>query len=438
MGANNTPDRLVSAQAAVLGCLLLDSSLCGEIFARVSADDFATAEYRHVFEAAHKLFVAGRHVDAVTVCAALGGTEYRELLMQVVDITPSTVAWEEYTAVLREQSRLWRLRKVAERMLLAADMEQARALLGEAQTLTTEQTRVRIVNVAQGMVNFLTEQETPRSYIPYGISRLDRMLYTDKGDMVVIGGRPSAGKTLLAITMAHTMAKDYRVGFFSLETSDRKIFDRYFAQACDIKFSRIKRRALTPQDLADIADAKANLLARKLDVIDAAGMTVDDIRAIALARQYEVIFVDYLQLVRGSARPHATRAEEVASVSRALHTLATANHIAVIALAQLTRPERQGEAQKAPTLDSLRESGQIEQDADAVMLLYLEDPTKPGGDRRLKVAKNKEGPLTAITLCFDGERQQLTEYLDDCEAAARGAPVAPKGAKYQQQEIRGA
>lgn len=402
--------RQISSQAAVIGCLLIDPSLCGEIFARVQAEDFITPEYRHVFEAAQRLFFQGEAVDAVTICHAAGGDSYRDLLMQIMDVTPTAAGWREYVQVLREDMRLYRLRQAGDQLAACTNVESGLAILAEAQQLGNEQGAARVVPISQGLVDFHTRQSQTPDYLRFGLDFLDKRLRLAAGSFLVVGGRPSAGKTAFALQIADVIAQDRAVGFFSLETSDGLLYDRLVAQACMIDFGDIKARTISEQDYLRLTERQRELGARRLDIIRASGMAVSDIQAITLSRRYQVIVVDYLQLLRETGR-NMNRTEAVSRMSMELHRLAQTHGVTVIALSQLGRPENKGEAQKAPTLSSLRESGQIEQDADAVLLLYLADPADPRSDRRLKIAKNKEGELGYADLNFEGRFQRFVEYL---------------------------
>ena len=174
-----------------------------------------------------------------------------------------------------------------------------------------------------------------------------------------------------------------------------------------------------------LAYQNKNISRRQMEIIPAGGYTADDIRVETLSGRYQVIFVDYLQLVR-TERKNQNRTEEVGSVSRTLHTLAQQHGVTVIALAQLNRPDKG--TLRAPRLSDLRESGQIEQDADVVMMLSLirewdTNEPKNSTDRLLQIVKNKEGELNYMRLAFDGRAQQLVERMQpDNRKGARRAP----------------
>lgn len=423
----NENKAVLSTQGAVVGALLIDPQICGELFAETSPRDLVTAEYRSVYEAARSLFLEGRAVDPVTVLDRMGGgAETREFLSELIEITPTSANWREYARLLREQARLYRLQRAGERLTQAATLDEARAVLSEAQEDSSDMESGDIVSITQGTLDFLTRQSEPVKYIEFGIDRLDRNLFAALGDFVVIGGRPSAGKTLLSVQMADVLSRSYRVGYFSLETSPGKIYDRFFAQAIPLDFGDIKRHSLAAEDHAALSYHKRRFLKQSLDVIRAGGYTVEKIQTETLRKRYQVICVDYLQLVRLERAKPGNRTEEVGAVSRALHTLAQRHNVLVIALAQLSRPPKGVKAD--PTLGDLRESGQIEQDADIVMMLSLKIPgpgEPPTTDRLLRVVKNKEGSLGQIVLGFDGRHQQLLEYLEMPAAPVPKAPAAP-------------
>lgn len=418
---------VLSTQAAVVGSLLIDPKICGELFAEVQCADFVTAEYRSVYEAARGLFFDGRPVDPVTVLDRMGGgTHVRQFLGELMEVTPTSANWREYAALLREQARLWRLQAIGRQLAEAATLDEARQLAGQAQVAGSGLGRRRAVTMQEGLLDFYQRITQPVKYLRFGNSLLDRKIYASMGDFIVLGGRPSCGKTLLSVQMADVLSQEYRVGYFSLETSPRKLFDRFVTQAVPLDFGRVKRHELTEDDMHALAYQNKNISRRQLEIIPAGGYTVDDIRAETLAGRYQVIFVDYLQLVRATGK-RQNRTEEVGEVSRALHTLAQQHGVTVIALAQLNRQEKGKLC--APRLIDLRESGQIEQDADVVLMLSLikewdvKEP-RDSTDRMLQVVKNKEGEIGHMRLAFDGHAQQLVERMqpEDCKNIRRVRP----------------
>ena len=167
-----------------------------------------------------------------------------------------------------------------------------------------------------------------------------------------------------------------------------------------VSSQRIKRRELTEEDYFQLERKVDEVKKRRLSLIRASSMTVEDIRAYTLAHRFDVIYVDYLTLIRA---PGKTEFDQATYISKALHQMAQDLNITVVALSQLSRPE--GGKPKPPTLASLRSSGQIEQDADVVMFIFREEPGLLRSRRILRVAKNKEGETGQIPLVFRGETQ---------------------------------
>lgn len=407
----NTSDWL-SAQVSVLGSVLLDEHWAGQVVARTGPEDYSES-YRPIYHVIRSKYTAGEIIDPVTVRHALGEGA-GELLMQIMQVTPTAANCAEYIDMMLEQSRLLRLEAVAQRLAEANGMEEARSLLDEANALAVSKEKVQMVTLTDALHDFLGRQDQPQpDYLKWGFPQLDERLFVEAGDFVVLGGYASAGKTALALSMAYRQAAERRVGFYSLETSPRKLFARLLSTQTKIDFGRIKRHNLTDADLEVLVLGHQTILAPHLELIQANGMTVTDIKAYAQARRHEIVYIDYLQLIT-PANPRLSSYEQVTQISMDLHSLAQNTDLTVVALSQLSRPEKSGGEEKAPGMHSLRQSGQIEQDADVVMLVYKEDPTMPNSRRCLKVGKNKEGESGGvIMLNFDGATQTFAPARSD-------------------------
>ena len=290
---------LIDAQAAVIGSVLISPEIVGDVMLRVSADDFLTPQYRHVFDAVHEQWAACQAVDVVTVLHRLGDA-YRPLLVQIMADTPTAANWEAYADVMREQARLARIKDAAAKMLDAATLDEARAAVETASECLCDSKTLRVVSWYQGLCEFYQRHADGRQpdYLRWGIRQLDERLYTERGDLIIIGGLPSSGKTLLATQFAMHMARSgLRVGVFSLETSDAKLYDRMVAQVQGINFGRIKRNQMVAEDYASATTAIRTAEHIHLDVIRAGGFGVADVQAVAMARRYDVIVIDYVQLI---------------------------------------------------------------------------------------------------------------------------------------------
>lgn len=405
----------LDAEYSVIGCLLVDPSIAGELISLTRPEDFTIPELRTVYNAAVKLFSAGRPVDAVTI-RGVCGAEYNDLLMQCMEITPTSFGWRTYISAMQEQTRVTRLRELAAQMADVRTSAEGRDLLGKAGEILSEKSAAQIVTMEQALVQFYTEQGEKRRFISWGFDKLDRRLYSDHGDFVIVAGRPSAGKTALALQMAALMGQHDKVGFYSLETSPAKLTNRLVANRCIIDFGRINRREMTEEEWSRVVKWKKEVASTQLELVPASGWGVQDILSTALSRQHRIVFIDYLQQLHGRGRD---RFEQVTNISLDLHAMAQTHGILVVALSQLSRAST-SRADSAPTLTDLRESGQIEQDADAVLALYIDpDEDAPQNDRKLRVLKNKEGTLGEFSLAFDGSTQTFAEYMDGQLAAAR-------------------
>ena len=395
--------RYLDAQVGVLGSVLISGELAGLVVSRTKANDYE-GPYRSVYLAMADIFSTGKPVDPVIVLDKLG-REYQQLIMQLMDLTPTAANIEAYISTLQDQSRLRRIRPLAESIQSAPNMDAVQEIVSKINEQLCDRQNVDISTFADCVPDFFERLDKEKKYMPWGFESLDEQLFAAKGAFVILGGYSSTGKTALALNFAvRQAAVGYRIGIFSFETDKGTLFDRFMTSLAKVDLGRIKRGRLTQDDydaLAIITERNKNL---PIEFIPAARMTVQDIRARAQSRKYDIIYIDYLQLI---ALPDERRGryEGVSGISIALHQMAQGDEITIVALSQLSRPEKLGNKVVAPNMHSLRESGQIEQDADIVMLLYSIDPDDPASQRILKIAKNKEGITGNLALNFDGQTQ---------------------------------
>lgn len=404
-------DDWLSAQVAVLGSVLLDESCAPQVVARTAPEDYTDA-YRPIFLVIRAKLAAGERIDPVEVRHALGEGS-GGLLTRIMEVTPTAANCGEYIDLMVEQSHVRQLNVLGAELAEARDMETARKLLDRANALTVHRERVRTVTMADALRAFYDRQTRPApDYLKWGIPELDQRLYVEPGDYVVLGGYSSDGKTALALSMAFQQGQTRRVGFFSFETRDHKLFDRLVPTVARIDFGRVKRHNLDANDWETLSAHTQVITSNHLELIQANGMTVADIQAVAQSRRLEVVYVDYLQLITPDDS-RQSQFDQVTQISMTLHNLSQRTGITVVALSQLSRPEStkgpdKKQVNKAPTMHSLRQSGQIEQDADAILLVYRENPNDKKSRRIIKVAKNKEGEAGGvITMAFDGAHQRF-------------------------------
>lgn len=387
------------------GLTLCKRDVATEVMVEVDDSDFETKELQEAFNAIKGYWELRGYVDVV---------DLRETHKNVADlIVECSKACEAECVVLsRERMEEWAKRikeNAALRRFQSLAVESASALttyedlseiyqhMGEAMSLKAEEedawTYEDVLN------DYVLHMDEKPVYIKTGLERLDEALHISPGDFIIIGGRPSAGKTALSLQIAASMAKqNYTVYYFSLETSKRKLGARLMANQIYCPLDTVKNKAVSLNEI----DGQAKNMKMPLYIRSAAGKNVAWMKAQALRKKAQVIFVDYLQLI------HETGAKDryaaITAISIALHELAQTTGIVVVALAQLNRnPSKPG---ATPTNSDLRESGQIEQDADAIILLSGDNPDK----YLFRLSKNKEGEIGDLPITFNKQIQRFQEY----------------------------
>lgn len=413
-------DDYLLAINSVLGSMLIDPEIVGDIVTTLRPEDFPEGDARSAFLAIRELYLADEKVDPVTVLHKMEppGPEQRKYLLELMDHTPTAANYQEWMEIVLEKVKIRKIQSTALHLATeGTNMETARTLIAQLDLLVAGRADVECLSMEEGVVNFYDELEKTPQYLPWGIDFLDSGLTAEGGDYIVLGGYPSDGKTALALSMAYQQAQKLRVGFFSLETKPSKLFSRIFSTVAKVSNIRIKRRQLTDEDYGKLEGKAEEMRHRGLFIIRSSSMTVEDIAAYARAKRFDVAYIDYLTLIEAPGR---TEFDQATYISKGLHRLAQDTGVAVVALSQLSRPES-GKV-KPPTLASLRSSGQIEQDADIVMFIYREEPGVLRSRRILAVAKNKEGETGRVPLLFDGETQT---FRVDTSSIIKSKPKKP-------------
>lgn len=428
-----TDDKWLDAQYSVLGSMLISPEVVPKVMHETAESDYCGGCLT-VFRAIRSLFLAGAPVDPVSVANTLGAN-YREFLIQLMDVTPTAANIDLYVGICREQARVAAIRDLANRMAAEENMDKLRSLVEQANSLMVQRPTLKITTMQDALTSFMARHTQERKYLTWPVSDLNEWIYAEPGDFIIIGGYPSSGKSAWALQCAWHWARDHKVGFFSLETSAEKLFDRQMSAVAGLTMDAIKRNDIKPQDWEQVCNLNPEIVARNLELIPAAGMTPADVRAVTMMRGYQIIFVDYLQLLQGSGE---NRTNQVTSISIALHTLAQSMGVTVVALSQLAR-QQDKQSKADPDMSSLRESGQIEQDADLVMMLSLADKDQPGGNRNLRIRKNKEGVCPNVLLAFDGKHQTFSKakggYSNYPRRKPQRTPVLAEMQPPQQQSI---
>lgn len=396
------------AQLSVVGSLLIEPRCVGEVMAEARSEHFGDPALRSIFEAARDLWLENKPVDVVTVQAA-AGDPYRELLREAMDVTPTVVNLPAYLQILRDSAKLAAMQSAASQILVSSrpeDAAEAWERIGEQLQETEDIEDLSWGELVGDYLDRMSDKTPPR-YLSWGIDQLDQIIQVSRGKFVVLGADSSVGKTALALQFAYHMASTgIRVGFFSLETDKESLTDRLMAetQVAGINLPRTKAKALSSEDVRRATAAGIRSETVPLRIIRKAN-TIEQIRSRTLQRRFQVIFIDYLQLIDAPGRE---RWEIVTQISMRLHRMAQQLGVTIVGLSQLTPPDKN--SKRAPSKDDLRESRQLKHDADVILLMSLgTDGEKEW--RELQVAKNKDGRLGRMRLLFDAEHMSF-RYLE--------------------------
>lgn len=432
------------AEASIIGGLLLDNGAMDRIGDMLKPADFYDAALGAVFAEMQRQFMAGKPWDVVTMYGAMGGDMSLEDLQGMAQFVPSSANMRRYVELVRERSRSRALLSVAQQLeLLAIDhempvehrIEQAQ---GELVKLLADGTQAdEWVAAADGMAQHTAVLEDraagKTTAMATGLRDLDEYLEggVRPGELVIIGARPSMGKTALAMTIGLNMAADYSVAMLSMEMPHVELRDRMTAMLGRVSLSSVKRPA-KGLDWDRVEDGIERARALNFYVTDQGGLTINQVRSkarnVKRLHGLNVLVVDYIGLMAGldSRQPRAYQLEEI---SRGLKTLAKELDMAVICLAQVNRKVEE-RADATPSLSDLRDSGAIEQDADVVMFVHRPIQARPDlGEEfkhyaKLSVAKNRNGRCGVLSLFYQGDQTRFDAWSGEAPA---GRSVKARG-----------
>lgn len=396
----------MNTQKVLLGALLAQPDLAPYSLPDLDVEHFAP-DVQPVFAAVSGFWNSTGMLDAVQICARYPDRKaaimscFDEWTAECVRATRSNV--EKWTQIILEEAALTKFQSLAlqvgSSLTTFADLPDLYSKMGEALTLDREEQDFK--PIGELVDTYIRKLDEKSRYLPSGISVLDKNLHLSPGNLFIIGGRPSAGKTALSLQIACEQARrGLRVCYFSLETDPDTLTARIIANRLAVPLADVKAKTVPQSDLDSLAD----LHKLPLFIRSASGKGVGWIKAQAQRMKAQVIFIDYLQLLTTSKAKD--RYQQITSISIALHELAQTTGILVIALAQLNR----NAAHTSPSTADLKESGQLEQDADAILLLSGDE-----AKYQAILAKNKEGRVGEIPLTFDKPRQRFLAVTSELE-----------------------
>lgn len=400
----------LDAQYSVLGSALIDEKAAVRVVSDTEERDYS-GPCLTVFNAMRSLFLEGKPLDPVTVKDRLG-QEYQPFILQLMEIVPTAANLDHYIQLCREQSRVLSVRDIAQQLAQADTKDDVQRLLEQANGLMVTRQALKPVTMADAMKKFMDRSGKSVNFLTWPFPDFRNYLRIKPGRFVIFGAEPSVGKTAFSLQCAWHWAKSQKVGFFSLETDPETLFDRLISHVAQIPMPNIQENRLNNAEWDKVCQATGEITGSKLELIPAAGMTTADIRAKIIEGGYKLVVVDYLQLIPSGG---SSRYEKVTSISIDLHTMAQSLGVTIVALSQLSRSDDD----HTPRNSDLRESGQLEQDADVIIMLKLEKQADPSGNRKVFVTKNKEGELFMTTMAFDGKHQTFSKAVHTGETISK-------------------
>jgi len=430
--ALKVPPHDAEAERSVLGAILIDSGAINLVAEFLKPDHFYSSEHQLIYKAMLTLFEKQKPIDVVTLqdelksedaLKKIGGKGY---LADLINTVPTSAYIEHYGQIVKNHFVKRKLIELSSRLVEKAFEEKGdvKKLLDDAEveifSLSQQHLHRDFIELKDILAESFERLEefmkkgTHLRGVPTGFVDLDNKLAgMQDSNLLILAARPGIGKTSLALNMALSVAvKDkLPVGFFSLEMSKEELIDRLLVGQADIDAWRLKTGRLSDEDYKKLTEAMGELSEAPIYIDDTPGLSILEMRTKArklkMEKNTRLLIVDYLQLAN-AGRYFESRVNEVSFISQGLKNLARELRIPVLAVSQLSRAVEQRGTRK-PQLADLRESGAIEQDADVVMFLYLEEESEDILDQNKKlvklfIAKHRNGPTGELDLMFRGDR----------------------------------
>ena len=445
MDKNNKIDILnklpssIEAEEAVIGGLILDNQSWEQIADILTPQDFYFEENKNTFSCIYELSEENIPFDIVTISKKYRNISDKDIslyLTNVVKKTPTAANIKAYADIVREQSILRQLIQIGRGIIEDSynGLRDSKTLLDEAEkkifNIADDNLRLKtgfqqinkLVKDSYQTIEELSANDNPVTGIATGFKEFDeKTTGLHGGDLIIVAGRPSMGKTTFAMNLAEyaSLKCDSSVAIFSMEMGGNQLSSRFISSIGRINQLKIRTGKLSDDDWPRVTQAVSLLSKAKIFIDDTPALNPNDIRARSrrLMREngLDMIIIDYLQLMQVSGSTE-NRATEISEISRSLKALARELNVPVVALSQLNRSLEQ-RTDKRPIMSDLRESGAIEQDADLISFIYRdevyneESPDK--GKAEIIVAKQRNGPIFKTNLTFLGECTRFENYIPD-------------------------
>ncbi|WP_020394282.1 replicative DNA helicase [Thiolinea disciformis] len=438
------PPHSIEAEQSVLGGLMLDNEAWMVVGDKLVEEDFYRQDHRLIFRAISQMALQQKPVDVLTLTEWLrenrlledaGGLAYLALMAKD---TPSAANISAYADIVREKSILRQLISVGTEIADSAfnpEGRESRQLLDEAERRVFEiaeqgarNTRSfrplkTLMKLSLDHIQELSKLNSGITGVSTGYTDLDEMTSgLQKGDLIIVAGRPSMGKTTFSMNIAEYAAahKKLPVAVFSMEMPAEQLTLRLLSSMGRVDQHRVRTGQLTDEDWPRIATAVKIFADVPMFIDDSPALSPNEVRARSrrLVREHGqlgLIVLDYLQLMQGSGK-NENRTNEVSEISRSLKALAKELNVPIIVLSQLNRSLEQ-RPNKRPIMSDLRESGAIEQDADVIMFVYRDEVYNPDsaekGSAEIIIAKQRNGPIGTCRLTFLGKYTRFENYTPD-------------------------
>jgi len=444
LAAIKLPPHSVEAEQSVLGGLMLENTAWDRVADLINEQDFYRADHRAIWRQINSLIAENKPADVITVAEALdsrnllediGGLAY---LASLAQNTPSAANIRRYAEIVRERAVLRYLAEVGAEIAESAYNPAGRSAgdildAAEAKVFEIKEAGAKSSQGFQPLQPLLVEvvnridelynRDNPSDItgIATGFADLDsKTSGLQPGDLIVVAGRPSMGKTALSLNIAENVALDANlpVAVFSMEMGATQLVMRMLGSIGRLDQHKMRTGRIAEEDWHKLTTALGRLSEVPMFIDETPGLTAMEVRARArrLARQNDgklgLIVIDYIQLMSGNGKGE-NRATEISDISRSLKSLAKELHVPVIALSQLNRSLEQL-PNKRPVMSDLRESGAIEQDADVILFIYRDEvynqdsPDK--GSAEIIIGKQRNGPIGTVRLTFLGEYTKFESW----------------------------